>query len=149
MRFVSLTLGLLLLAACGARLSDNGERDAPDAATPVDAAVGSDVAGDAAPLGAWLPAAKVDAAVHLHELTRENELSEFIVFSSAAAAVGSPGQANYAAANAFLDALAHHRHRAGLPALSVNWGAWAGGGMVAGVDRAIQERWASRGVRLA
>jgi Tol biopolymer transport system component len=55
-------LGLLQHAACGARLSGNGERDAPDAPTPADAGVGSDVAGDAAPLGAWSAAAKVDAA---------------------------------------------------------------------------------------
>jgi pimaricinolide synthase PimS1 len=66
-------------------------------------------------------APKVDGALNLHELA---ERAQLILFSSAAAAVGSPGQANYAAANAFLDALAHRRHEEGLPTLSLAWGAW-------------------------
>ncbi|MEV6663876.1 SDR family NAD(P)-dependent oxidoreductase [Streptomyces nigra] len=88
---------------------------------------------------------KVDGAAHLHRLTAELDLDLFLLVSSAAGVVGSAGQANYAAANAFLDQLAHHRRAAGLAALSVSYGAWAGDGLAA--EHADLERMARLGHR--
>ncbi|MFF8960991.1 SDR family NAD(P)-dependent oxidoreductase, partial [Streptomyces sp. NPDC014894] len=70
---------------------------------------------------------KVDGTRHLHELTRDLDLSAFVLFSSFAATFGAPGQGNQAPGNAFLDAFAEHRRAAGLPATSVAWGPWGSG----------------------
>jgi microcystin synthetase protein McyG len=82
-------------------------------------------------------APKVLGGFILHELTRTLPLDFFVLFSSGASLIGSPGQANHAAANAFLDALAHHRRGLGLPGLSINWGAWAEVGAAADRDLSV------------
>jgi hypothetical protein len=70
-------------------------------------------------------AAKVEGTWHLHNLTKNLSLDYFVLFSSVASLIGSPGQGNHAAANMFMDMLAYYRRSQGLPALSLNWGAWA------------------------
>ncbi|MEU6226707.1 type I polyketide synthase [Streptomyces sp. NPDC047042] len=91
---------------------------------------------------------KVDAALNLHELTKHQNLSDFILFSSVIGTVGNGGQAAYAAANAFLDGLAHRRRAEGLPALSLAWGPWDHeDGLIRGLDEADRARLRRLGLR--
>ena len=91
-------------------------------------------------------APKVDGAWHLHTLTQSAPLDFFVLFSSVASLLGSRGQGNHAAANAFMDALAHDRRARGLPALSINWGAWAEVGSV--VRYNVGERIVTQGMNV-
>ena len=85
-------------------------------------------------------APKLQGAWHLHHLTQKLPLDFFVCFSSVTSLLGSTGQGNYAAANAFMDALADYRQSMGLPGLSINWGAWSQGGMAARLVRQHQSR---------
>ncbi|MFN3647974.1 MAG: SDR family NAD(P)-dependent oxidoreductase [Armatimonadota bacterium] len=89
---------------------------------------------------------KLHGACNLDRLTRGRDLDFFVLFSSAAALLGSAGQASYGAANAALDAIAWERRAAGLPACAINWGPLEGG-MLASLSEAERTRWASRGMR--
>ncbi|WP_433732449.1 SDR family NAD(P)-dependent oxidoreductase [Nocardia sp. CA-129566] len=92
-------------------------------------------------------APKVAGAWHLHELTRDRDVSAFVVFSSIAGVVGSAGQSNYAAANGFLDGLAQQRRATGLAATSLAWGPWnQGSGMTGELDRTAVARWERMGL---
>ena len=111
-----------------------GARAALDAVPPefpLGAVIHTAVVTDDGVIGSLTPASfdtvlqpKVDGAWHLHELTADLDLSAFVLYSSAASVLGSPGAANYGAANAFLDALAAHRRARGLSGTSIAWGLW-------------------------
>ena len=88
---------------------------------------------------------KIKGAWNLHQLTEEINLDQFILFSSVAAVMGSAGQANYAAANTFLDALADYRQQKGLPVHNINWGPWASVGLAAQLDHTLKKRLNSQG----
>nr|VFJ96285.1 MAG: Alcohol dehydrogenase GroES-like domain-containing protein [Candidatus Kentron sp. LFY] len=91
-------------------------------------------------------APKVAGGWILHTLTQDQPLDFFVCFSSMASLLGSPGQGNYAAANAFLDTLAEHRKNLGLPGLFIHWGAWAKVGLAAEMDSRQQKRLAAMGI---
>jgi acyl carrier protein len=90
--------------------------------------------------------AKIEGAENLHRLTQSMDLDFFVLFSAGASLIGSAGQGNYAAANAYLDALAHHRRAAGLPGLAINWAPWSGGGLAVDESTSGGKRLKARGL---
>ena len=92
-------------------------------------------------------AAKATSAWHLHELTEHLDLGAFVLFSSATGVLGGPGQANYAAANTFLDGLASYRRARGLPATAIAWGPWQSGGMASTLGASDRARVMRSGLR--
>jgi len=93
-------------------------------------------------------APKIAGTWHLHDATRLIPLDFFVLFSSAASLMGSAGQSNYAAANAFMDGMAHYRASLNLPALSINWGPWSEVGMAAALSEQLQQRQTGQGIGL-
>ncbi|WP_019509581.1 type I polyketide synthase [Pleurocapsa sp. PCC 7319] len=93
-------------------------------------------------------APKVKGAWYLHSLTQDLSLDFFVLFSSATSFLGSPGQGNYAAANAFLDALSFYRQQQGLPSTTINWGPWGEVGMTARMDDRDRSRMRAKGLEL-
>ncbi|NET68996.1 MAG: SDR family NAD(P)-dependent oxidoreductase [Moorea sp. SIO1G6] len=91
-------------------------------------------------------APKVTGTWHLHQFTQHLPLDFFVCFSSMASLIGSPGQGNYAAANTFMDAIAHYRRAIGLSGLSINWGPWSSGGMAARLGAQHQNRIDTSGI---
>nr|CAD19087.1 StiC protein [Stigmatella aurantiaca Sg a15] len=91
-------------------------------------------------------APKVAGAWNLHVQTLDQPLDFFVLFSSAASLLGPRGQGNYAAGNAFLDALGHGRRSLGLPSLSINWGLWAGAGMGEGRSPSARRTLSTQGI---
>lgn len=91
---------------------------------------------------------KIAGGWNLHQVTRDRDLDLFVLFSSAASILGSMGQTIYSGANAWLDALAHHRRHAGLPAVSIDWGPWATAGMAATMNAKFVTRIRESGFEL-
>ena len=89
---------------------------------------------------------KTSGAWNLHVFSQDLNLDFMVFFSSAVSIIGSAGQSNYAAANSFMDTLAHFRHSLGLPALSVNWGPWEGSSMIDHLNTIHKKQWTDRGL---